>query len=509
EHPLIDGSAALTVDPAILAWLEEAAELDRCLAGRARALEPDVELPGWQLDALAQRVADGLRQGARWRVHLRSDDRTACEWLAAGLALRLRLPVLGLRAGAVVPDATTALRLHRQAWLDDCVPCVALEDEALSRPPGVLPYPLQVVHGTGALPPAAAVNDIVHDLPPPDAAERDALWRRLCPASAAWDAAARADLALCHESTIDDIATVAAAAPASARDASDALRERSRADLAPLAYRVQSRFQWQDLVVAAPLRERLQQLAFEARERARLWSEPAAARLFPYGRGLVALFAGPPGTGKTMAAQVLAADLGLDLLAVDLSAVVSKWVGETSRHLQSLLSSRAAQGAILFFDEADALFAKRVEETRDAQDRYANLDSSHLMTALENYPGIALLASNLKASIDPAFMRRVRHVIDFQKPDAAAREELWRQVLDALFTPGQFKALADDLPRLARIEATGAVIKNAALSAAFAARQSGAPTSVQALGDALAVELAKHGAGLSPRELRATLEAAS
>ncbi len=508
EHALIDGTAALTLDPAILAWLEGEAELDRSLAGRARLLETGVELPAWDTDRLAGRLADGLRQGTRWRLHLRSADRTACHWFAAALGLRLGLAMLAVPAGAGAPDPATALRLHRQAYLDGCAPCLALEDEALSRPAGVRPYPLQIVHGLGALARTSESHDLACDLPPPDAVQREALWRRLWPASAAWPAAELADLALCHDASIDDVVAVTGAAPADAREAAQALRERSRADLGPLARRVDSPFRWDDLVLPPPVRTRLQQIAFEARERARLWSEPAAARLFPYGRGLVALFAGPPGTGKTMAAQVIAADLGLDLLAVDLSAVVSKWVGETSRHLQTLLSSRAAQGSILFFDEADALFAKRVEDTRDAQDRYANLDSSHLMTALEAYPGIVLLASNLKASIDPAFLRRIRHVVDFPKPDLAARERLWRQVLGALFSRPQVDAFDADLPRIARVEATGAVIKNAALSAAFASRQWGADPTLQTLADALAVELAKQGAGMSPRELKATLEAA-
>ncbi len=248
---------------------------------------------------------------------------------------------------------------------------------------------------------------------------------------------------------------------------------------------------------------RLREIAFEARERTRVWSEPAAARLFPYGRALVALFAGAPGTGKTMAAQVIAADLGLDLLAVDLSAVVSKWVGETAQHLQQLLASHAAQRAVLFFDEADALYAKRVEEVRDAQDRYANLDTSHLMTLLETYPGIVLLASNLKANIDSAFLRRIRHVVDFPKPTLAARVHIWRRVLDALFGKQQMQRLDAEIQAIAAIEATGALIKNAALSALFASRQSGCPPDAKLLGRMLARELAKEGSGLSARALDA------
>jgi len=507
EHALIDGSAALAIDPAVIAWLEDARELDRSLAGRAQVLGPGCASAQWPVQALAERLHQGLQRGQRWRVHLATPDAVAARWFAAELGLGLGLPVLHVPAGALVGDADASVRLHRQAFLDGCIPCIALEDAALSRPAGVPAYPLQVLHGEGVAPAAADLQDLEVPVPPPDAGERERLWRVLSPGCAAWPAGELADLSLCHEASVGDIATVAGSAPASAHAAAQALRERSRGDLSPLARRIDGHFEWTDLVLPRATEQRLQEIAFEARERSRVWADPAAARLFPYGRGLVALFAGPPGTGKTMAAQVIAADLGLDLLAVDLSAVVSKWVGETAQHLQQLLGSRAAQRAVLFFDEADALYAKRVEEVRDAQDRFANLDTSHLMTALEGYPGIVLLASNLKANIDSAFLRRIRHVVEFPKPGPEARERIWNQVVRALFPPQQVGALQAELPRLARVEATGAVIKNAALSALFAARHAQQPPTARLFGDMLARELAKEGAGLSPRDLQAVLEA--
>lgn len=508
EHPLIDGSAALSLDPAILAWLEGEHELDRCLAGRAQLL-PQQELPiAWPVEALARRVQEGLRRGQRWRLHLISEDPLAARWCAEAFGAACGLPVLAVTPGALGGEPSAAVRLQRQAFLDGCVPCLALDDAALSQPCGVLPFPIQILHGRGAsLEAGTELHDLVCELPAPALEERERLWRLLWPECAAWPAQELADLALCHEAGVADIAAVAASAPASAGQAAEALRDRWRGELNPLVRRIDGRFVWSDLVLPPATEARLREIAFEARERARVWADPAAARLFPYGRGLVALFAGPPGTGKTMAAQVIAADLGLDLLAVDLSAVISKWVGETAQHLQELLSCRAAQRSVLFFDEADALYAKRVEEVRDAQDRFANVDTSHLMTALEAYPGIVLLASNLKGNIDSAFLRRIRHVVEFQKPDAGARERLWQQSVAALFGSDQARALAPLLPRLARVEATGAVIKNAALSALFAARRAAREPDLQLLGGQLARELAKEGAGLSARELDEWLEA--
>ena len=507
EHPLIDGTAALSIDAGILSWLEGEHELDRALAGRVRLLEAEYESGHWAIGALALRVRQGLEQGTRWRVQLSTDDPLSAGWAAAALGARLGLPVMRLGPAAGATEGETAVRLHRQAFLDGCIPSVSIDEAALSHPMGVSAYPVQIVEGEGGLPREVDVQDIEWKLAAADADERERLWRLLWPESAAWPAAELADLALCHEASAGDIAAAAGSAPENAAQAALALRERTRHDLGPLVRRIDGRFAWTDLVVPAVTDARLRDIAFEARERARVWADPAAARLFPYGRGLVALFAGPPGTGKTMAAQVIAADLGLDLLAVDLSAVVSKWVGETAQHLQQLLSSRAAQRSVLFFDEADALYAKRVEEVRDAQDRFANVDTSHLMSALEAYSGIVLLATNLKGNIDSAFLRRIRHVVDFEKPGAEHRERIWRQVLRALFSPAQLRTIDPQLNRLAGIEATGAVIKNAALSALFAARHAGAPPSLKLLGDMLARELGKEGAGLSARDLQGALEA--
>lgn len=508
EHPLIDGTAALTLEPVVLAWLEGKSELDRLLAGRAALLPAGGELPSWPIDAIASRLRDAAGNGRRCRLHLHTADAVAARWFAAAVGARLGVPMLHVPGGALSESSTAdaALRLHRQAFLDGCVPCVSDADAVLASPGSVPPYPLQVVHGVAALVPVAGVQDIDCELAPPDAAEREHLWRTLWPESAAWQPAALSDLALRHDVGVADIDAVAAGRPASAEEAAARLRERSRADAGPMVRRVEARFEWNDLVLPEPVHERLRELAFEARERARVWSEPRAARLYPYGRGLVALFHGSPGTGKTMAAQVIAADLGLDLLSVDVSAVLSKWVGETAQHLQQLLSSPAAQRAVLFFDEADAIYGKRVEETRDAQDRYANLDTSYLMTALEQYPGIVLMATNLKANIDPAFVRRIRHVIDFPKPGPAARLRIWQQVLQALFNAPQLRAVEPLLPRIASLEATGAVIKNAALSALFAARRLQCEPDLALLGSMLGRELAKEGAGLSPNELAQVLE---
>jgi SpoVK/Ycf46/Vps4 family AAA+-type ATPase len=192
------------------------------------------------------------------------------------------------------------------------------------------------------------------------------------------------------------------------------------------------------------------------------------SRRFSYGRGLSALFSGPPGTGKTMIAGLIAKELGLELFRVDLSRVVSKWVGETEKNLGTAFDEAHNARAILLFDEADALFGKRTE-VRSSNDRYANLETNYLLQRIESFEGIVLLTTNRDTSIDEAFRRRLRFRIEFPTPDAAEREQLWRSMIPAtapLDPDVDFTALAE------RFQMTGGYIKNAAMRAAYLAATS-------------------------------------
>jgi SpoVK/Ycf46/Vps4 family AAA+-type ATPase len=190
--------------------------------------------------------------------------------------------------------------------------------------------------------------------------------------------------------------------------------------------------------------------------------------------GVVALFAGPSGTGKTLAAEVVAGELGLDLYKVDLSAVVSKYIGETEKNLERIFSAAAAGDLVLFFDEADALFGKR-SEVSDAHDRYANIEVAYLLQRLETYDGMVVLATNLQRNIDPAFLRRISVAVDFVPPEEPQRRAIWAHVFPST------APLADlDLDFLARqFKVTGGVINNAALGAAFLAASEAAPISMR------------------------------
>jgi SpoVK/Ycf46/Vps4 family AAA+-type ATPase len=210
----------------------------------------------------------------------------------------------------------------------------------------------------------------------------------------------------------------------------------------------------------------------------------------------MALFTGNPGTGKTMAAQVIANSLHLDLFRIDLSAIVSKYVGETSKNIERILGRAATKDVVLLFDEADALFGKRTE-IKDAHDRFANTDTNYLLQAIEQYPGIVILASNRKANIDTGFLRRLRYVLEFPKPDAVQRLQMWQNMMTSLAGAVSATALEKEVAQLAAmLDITGAQIKLCILSALFIARHDGTALSLPHLLRGLERELMKEGRGL-------------
>ena len=509
EHPLVDGTAALSPDPHLVAWLEGRTELDRALVGKVALLAPRFVLPSWEIAARARRVHEIVTAGKRARVRISGIDAASAWSCAAAIANALGFLALCVQGTRLDDDAhERAVRVQRLAFLDRRVPCWPASGGACAWPAEITPFPIQIVVGSEPLGADDRFCDVDVTLRDPDAAERRQLWLEAARAPT-WPAGALDEIAMRYDATGGEIMRVAATDPEDVEAAVTRLHEYTARDLEGLAQRLDCPFAWEDLVLPPSVLERLEDVAFEAGERARLWSQPEALRLYPQGRGLVALLFGPPGTGKTMAAQVIAAALGLQLLRVDISRVLSKWVGETAQHLQKVLSSQCSRRAVLLFDEADALFGKRIEEARQAQDHFINMDIGHLMVALESYTGVVLLATNLRSNLDAAFVRRIRHSIEFPMPDARARAAIWSRVFAALFGSLRATEAEDAIARVARIEASGAQIKNAALSTAFAVRKRGCAVDAKLLGAMLARELAKDGSGMSARELAMTLESAT
>ncbi|MFF2040775.1 AAA family ATPase [Kitasatospora sp. NPDC058170] len=277
--------------------------------------------------------------------------------------------------------------------------------------------------------------------------------------------------------------------PVSAEDLRTAVRAQNGAGLARLARRVEPAVGWDDLVLPAPTHRSLWELAVRARHREQVLGQwgmrPGGGR----GRGVIALFAGPSGTGKTMSAEVVAADLGMDLYVVDLSTVVDKYVGETEKNLERIFTEASAVNAVLLFDEADAIFGKR-SEVKDANDKHANMESAYLLQRMESFDGIAVLTTNLRANLDEAFTRRLDVIADFPVPDAAQRLALWDRCL------GDRVPRADDLDLgfcADRFELAGGSIRACAVTAAYFAAESGEPVTMAQVVTAVAQEYRKLG----------------
>jgi hypothetical protein len=235
-----------------------------------------------------------------------------------------------------------------------------------------------------------------------------------------------------------------------------------------LAQRITTRCSFGELVLPAEQLRQIREIASQVEQRHRVYEEWGFGTRLNRGRGIAALFAGPSGTGKTMAAEVLASHLDLDLYRIDLAGVMSKYIGETEKNLRRVFDAAEESGAILFFDEADSLFGKR-SEVRDSHDRYANIEINYLLQRMEDYRGLAILATNRKALLDQAFLRRLRFLVDFPFPSAADRVRIWQGAF-----PEQAEKQTLDYEFLGRLEISGGSISNIALNAAFLAAGEGA-----------------------------------
>jgi hypothetical protein len=243
----------------------------------------------------------------------------------------------------------------------------------------------------------------------------------------------------------------------------DTCRAYTRPQLDHLAQRITPKASWDDLVLPAHQKQILSEITMHVRQRSRVYDTWGFAAQSERGLGIGALFTGESGTGKTMAAEVLANELALDLYRIDLSQVVSKYIGETEKNLGRVFDAAEEGGAILLFDEADSLFGKR-SEVRDSHDRYANIEVSYLLQRMEAYRGLAILTTNMKSALDKAFLRRIRFVVRFPFPDLAHRAQIWERVF-----PSDVPLEEIDIDKLARLNIAGGNIRSIALNAAFLA----------------------------------------
>jgi SpoVK/Ycf46/Vps4 family AAA+-type ATPase len=265
----------------------------------------------------------------------------------------------------------------------------------------------------------------------------------------------------------------------------NACRLQARRGLDDLAERIVSQAGWNDLVLPDDQLRQLKEIAAHVRRSHQVHHQWGWAQRGGSGLGITALFAGPSGTGKTMAAEVLANELDIDLYRIDLSQIVSKYIGETEKNLRRIFEAAEHGGAMLVFEEADSMFGKR-SDVKDSHDRYANLEVSYLLQRMESYKGLAILTTNLKGALDIAFMRRLRFVIAFPFPDQAQRAEIWRRVF-----PKQTPMGDCNPAQMARLSIAGGAIRTIAVNAAFMAAEDGSPVELRHLSAAARREYAK------------------
>ncbi|HZU09250.1 MAG TPA: ATP-binding protein [Pseudacidobacterium sp.] len=359
------------------------------------------------------------------------------------------------------------------------------------------PVAVEAAHGS----PIEHIEGVRVHVPTLDASGRKALWAEsLGPLAAQMNG----QLDRLAEYFQFDEQSIRAAA-VHARDANDPdparatwriCREHARRSLDLLATRIEPRAKWQDLILPATQMETLRQLAAHVRQRAVVHEAWGFADKHARGLGLSVLFAGASGTGKTMAAEVLAGELDLDLYQIDLSAVVSKYIGETEKNLRRIFMAAEKSGSVLLFDEADALFGKR-SEVRDSHDRYANLEISYLLQQMESYRGIAILTTNMQHALDPAFLRRIRFLVQFPFPDATARRQIWERIFPAATPAGTL-----NFDQLAQLNVSGGAIRNIAIHAAFLAAEDSSPVEMRHLLAAARTEYQKMEKPLTTAETR-------
>jgi hypothetical protein len=500
-------AARLRIDESVLHFLAGVSSLDARLQPLLRLVDRTEVMAADQLRAAEQLAARLMDHSEPWPVvQLGGDDPLGQEDVAAEVARALGLELYAV-AAADLPSSPAELHAFATLWQREA----ALSARALfiERADEVSRETVQRLVERLACPvfvagrePFRLAGTVVHvTVDRPGVVDQRRLWQELLGSpglNGALDA-----LASQYRLSARTIAATVAQVIARHDDGESLERALWRAcrgvesvRLDALAQRIEPVATWDDLVLPEAQMETLRRIAAHVRHRLRVYHDWGFAAKSSRGLGIGALFAGESGTGKTMAAEVLARALELELYRIDLSAVISKYIGETEKNLRRVFDAAEESGAILLFDEADALFGKR-SEVKDSHDRYANIEVSYLLQRMEAYRGLAILTTNQKAALDTAFQRRLRFVVQFPFPDAAQREAIWRGIF-----PGATPLDRVDCAKLAQLSVSGGHIRNIALNAAFLAAEADTSVTMAHLLRAAHLEAAKREKPLSDAETR-------
>lgn len=500
-------AARLKIDERVLHYLAGVNYLDRRLHPMLRLVEPPALMASAHAHAVA-RVVERLQKadGSPPVIELSGDDRSGQEDVAAVITERLGLRLHAL-AAADIPtalheqDALAVLWGRETALLGSALLIVCDEGQDAARRLAARLTGLVLLAAREPL--RLDRFSLRHTVNKPDSLDQKRLWEKALGTGATWVNGALEGVATQFRLSARSIQAIGTElAPALAADVEGnaalwrACRGLDSARLDGLAQRIELAAGWRDLILPEAQMITLRQIVAHVRHRLRVYDDWGFAGKGARGLGISALFAGESGTGKTMAAEVLANELNLDLYRIDLSAVVSKYIGETEKNLRRVFDAAEESGTILLFDEADALFGKR-SEVRDSHDRYANIEVSYLLQRMEVYRGLAILTTNHKTALDPAFQRRLRFIVQFPFPDQTQREAIWRGIF-----PAAIPRDGIDYGKLARLNVAGGNIHNIALNAAFLAAETDEPVSMAHLQRAAHAEAAKRERPITDAETR-------
>lgn len=518
-------SRPLRIDERILHFLMGVRHLDQRLEGFIRLVLPTEKLvPTYR--ALSDRIIDLWSQEGKATslpgIQLRGNDSSVLQAIALDSCTRLGFGLYHISAQDI-PVEPRELESLARLWQRESIlsssalflDCGRYESVEIARVHAVSRFleavrtPLIIGGDISRYVPHPQM--VIFEVGRPTEAERRALW-----IEALGEAASSLDgnldpLVLQYELNASSISSVVAEALGRRKSRgggssdtaenlrqslSQACRVRARSRISHLAQRIDAIAIWDDIVLPQTRKRILREIAIHVRQRMKVYGEWGFARRQSRGLGISSLFAGPSGTGKTMAAEVLANELDLDLFRIDLSQVVSKYIGETEKNLRQVFDAAEQSGAMLLFDEADALFGKR-SEVKDSHDRYANIEISYLLQRMEAYHGLAVLTTNMKNAVDDAFRRRIRFVVDFPFPDTALRAEIWRRIF-----PHDTPTEGLCVQKLATLNIAGGNINNMAMNAAFLAAEESEPVRMSHILQAARSEYAKLGRTLSQSEVR-------
>jgi AAA+ superfamily predicted ATPase len=491
----------LQIDPRILFFLTGVSQLDERLVNLVMPLRSLAEITDSQRSSFT-RLEQAWKSAILERhplpaLQLCGSDAGAKRSLAAALAASLTIDVFRLPAALLPVNLGELENLHR-LWEREAIlrnaalflDCERFENNdathalAIDRWIELTRTPLLVA--TRDPRPQIERPLVTVEVRKPTSREQRGVWQRAVGEKAGgWNGQLDRLVSQFDFATDAILATANSLGEQNERELWEACRLRARPRLQDLAQHIVSGATWADIVLPEAQMRTLQTISLQLRHRARVCEEWGFADKSSRGLGLSALFAGPSGTGKTLAAEILANELELDLFRIDLSAVVSKYIGETEKNLRRVFDAAEEGGAVLLFDEADALFGKR-SEVKDSHDRYANVEISYLLQRMEAYRGLAILTTNMREALDPAFLRRLRFIVQFPFPDQAQRAEIWRRIF-----PAKTPTDSLDLERLARLSISGGNIRTIALNAAFAAAGANEPVRMPHLLKAVRLEYEK------------------